>query len=199
MFFKIKLLFFKILSGVLLIVLATGVAFKYYEIRYFKPSIPLIEEVYNNAKREENYTEMVKNIVLCIETPYFYHDKNHPYDRIAGIVARHFAYKFIKYNNMGEWHFHGLLWKILLIHHFEREKLFILYLHFIPFEHGLGLANSAQYYFQKKISQLTVKEIVTLLGVARSPKTYSPFSNPKGAEDIQDILMEKLKKLNCLP
>jgi penicillin-binding protein 1A len=69
----------------------------------------------------------------------------------------------------------------------------------IPFERGFGLANSAQYYFQKKISQLTVEEIVMLLGIARSPTRYSPFSHPEEANKIQGILMKKLTKLNCLP
>jgi len=74
-----------------------------------------------------------------------------------------------------------------------------MYIHLIPFEHGIGLANSAQYYFQKKASQLTVEEIVMLLSIARLPIMHSPFLYPEKAEKIQNILMEKLIKQNCLP
>jgi penicillin-binding protein 1A len=80
------------------------------------------------------------------------------------------------------------------MYHFDKEKLFILYLHLIPFERGYGFANSAQYYYQKTISQLTVEEVVMLLGIARSPTIYSPFSHPEKAKEIQVRLMQKLRR-----
>jgi hypothetical protein len=194
---KIRLLIFKLISALLLIILAIVASFKYYEMRYFKPYIPYIEEMYNQAKREESFNGMIKNIIFCLET-HFYHENN-SYAQIAGVVAIHFVEKFVEYKKIGEWHFHNALWTRLLIHDFDEEKLFLLFLHLIPFERGFGLANSAQYYFKKKISQLTVEEIVMLLGIARSPTRYSPFSHPFDAKKIQTILMKKLTQLNCLP
>jgi len=152
--------------------------------------------MYNQANRYESFNEMIKNIIFCLEIP-FYHENN-PDAQIAGVVAIHFVEKFVEYKKISEWHFHNALWTILLIHHFDKEKLFILYLHLIRFERGFGFANSAQYYFQKKISQLTVEEVVMLLGIARSPTMYSPFSHPENAKKIQSRLMQKLTESNCL-
>jgi len=191
---KLRRLIFKLIKALLLIILAIVAGFKYYEMRYFKPYIPYIEKMYNQANREESSTEMVKEVIFCLETETFtfsYYE-NSPYSYIAGLVAIHFVDKFVEYKNISEWHFHNTLWTRLLIHHFGKEKVFILYLHLIPFEHGFGLANSAQYYYQKTISQLTVEEVVMLLGIARSPTIYSPFSHPENAQEIQDRLMQKL-------
>jgi len=186
---------FKLIFILLLIFLTVIAAVNYYEMKYFKPYLPRIEESYNQAKKQETVTEMLKNIIWCLETPF--DDENDPDAHVAGIVARHFVYEFLKYEKTTEWHFHNILWARLLIHYFDREKLFLLYLHYMPFEHGQGLANSAQYYFQKNISQLTVEEVIVLLGVARSPNRYSPFSNPEEANRIKGILIQKLKESKC--
>ena len=106
--------------------------------------------------------------------------------------------KFVEYKKISEWHFHNALWTLLLRHHFDKEKLFILYLHLIYFERGFGFANSAQYYFQKTISQLTLEEVVMLLAIARSPTRNSPFLHPENAKKIQGRLMQKLTDSNCL-
>lgn len=194
---KFKLFVLRLISILLLIVLAIAASLKYYEMTYFKPHIPYIKERYNQARKRESLNERVKEIIFCLETP-FYHKKN-PYRHFAGVVAIHFVSKFVKYQKISEWHFYNWLWTQLLIYHFGEEKLFLLFLHQIPFEQGFGLANSAQYYFQKTISQLTVEEVVMLLGIARSPITRLPFKHPEKAKEIQGLLMEKLIQLNCLP
>ena len=199
---KLRLLIFKLIKALLLIILVIVASFKYFEMRYFKPYLPYIEEMYNQAKREESVTEMVKEVIFCLETEtfdYFDYYESSPYSYIAGVVAIHLVERFVEYKKASEWHFYNVLWTILLIHHFDKEKLFILYLHLIRFERGFGLANSAQYYFKKKISQLTVEEVVMLLGIARSPTMYSPFSHPENAKKIQSRLMQKLKESNCFP
>ena len=180
--------FFPLLLSIILIIIAS---FKYYEMRYFKPHIPYLEKTYIQAKKEENFTEMTKNIIFCLEIPSYH--KNNPYAHVAGIVARHFVEELIEYKRIGDWHIHNLLWSQLLRYYFDDEELFILFLHLKPFEHGFGLANSAQYHFKKTIPQLTVEELVMLLGIAQSP-LYSPSGR---ARRIQGIF-EKLEELNCL-
>jgi len=194
---KLRRLIFKLIKALLLIIfLAIVAGFKYYEMRYFKPHIPYIEKFYHQAKKEETFTEEVRNIIFCLETSSDNELKNSSY--FSSVIARHFVYELIEYQKISEWHLHNFLWSRLLTYYFDEEKIFILYLHLIPFEHGFGLANSAQYYFQKKISQLTVEEVVMLLGIARSPKTFSPYYRPENAQQIQAILMQQLKESNCL-
>lgn len=196
-----KMMIFKLIKTLLLIILAIVASFKYFEMRYFKPYIPYIEETYNQAKKEESVTEMVKEVIICLETETFYYFDDYessPYTYIAGVVAIHLVERFVEYKKGSEWHFYNVLWTILLRHHFDKEKLFILYLHFIRFERGFGFANSAQYYFQKTISQLTLEEVVMLLAIARSPTRNSPFSHPENAKKVQGRLMQKLEESNCL-
>lgn len=195
-FKKIRLFLLKLIFILLLIVSTAFVALKYYEMKYFRPHIPYIEKFYHQAKKEEMVTLDVRNIIFCLETSSDNELKKSSY--FSSVIARRFVYELIEYQKISEWHLHNFLWSRLLTYYFDEEQIFILYLHLIPFEHGFGLANSAQYYFQQKISQLTVEEVVMLLGIARSPKAFSPYYRPENAQKIQAILMQQLKESNCL-
>jgi len=194
-FRKIRSFLLRLLIILLLIILTIIITLKYYEIIYFKPHFSYINKIYIQGKKEEHFTKKIKSIILCLDKPILKEESTF----FSYVIARYFVYEFIEFDTKIEWHLHNFLWSKLLIYNFNKEKIFILYLHMIPFERGFGLANSAQYYFQKKTSQLTVEEIVMLLGIARSPMTFSLFLHPENAKKIQNILMEKLVELNCLP
>ncbi len=165
-------LFIKLLKFLLLIILTIIISLKYYEIIYFKPYISYINERYTQGKREVYFTEKIRDIVSCLETSEL--GKDSPY--ISNAIARHFVYEFIEFDTKIKWHFHNLLWSKLLVYHFDKEQLFILYIYLTPFELvelDFGLENSSQYYFNKKISKLTTKEFFVLLGMTKSPIMHS--------------------------
>jgi penicillin-binding protein 1A len=78
--------------------------------------------------------------------------------------------------------------------HFSKEEILYLYLNQIYFGHGAyGIGEAARTYFGKDVSVLTVSEAAQLAGLPKAPSRYSPFTNPKRAEQRRRYVLGRMR------
>jgi penicillin-binding protein 1A len=66
--------------------------------------------------------------------------------------------------------------------HLTKPQIFTLYCNVIPLGHGnFGFAAAAQFFFGKRLDQLTLPEAALLAGLPRTPTGYSPLLYPERA------------------
>jgi penicillin-binding protein 1B len=53
-----------------------------------------------------------------------------------------------------------------------------------------GVARAAEFYFQKDVSQLDLREAALLAGIIRGPSLYSPIRHPESAERRRNLVLE---------
>jgi penicillin-binding protein 1A len=76
---------------------------------------------------------------------------------------------------------------------FTKEEILYLYLNQIYFGHGAyGIGEAAGTYFDKPVEQLTVSEAALLAGLPKAPSRYSPFANPKRAEERRRYVLSRM-------
>ena len=80
---------------------------------------------------------------------------------------------------------------------YSKQEILELYLNTIYLGNGCyGVQTAAQYYFGKDVSQLTVAECASLIGITNNPSIYSPLRNDRtranNKERQENILKEML-------
>jgi penicillin-binding protein 1A len=76
---------------------------------------------------------------------------------------------------------------------FTKQEILYLYLNQIYFGHGAyGIGEAASTYFDKPVEQLTVSEAALLAGLPKAPSRYSPFANPKRAEERRRYVLGRM-------
>lgn len=77
--------------------------------------------------------------------------------------------------------------------HYTKEQIFTLYCNQIYMGHGhYGVAAAADFYFGKKLDELTVEEAALLAALAKSPIYYSPILNPGRALLRRNYVLERM-------
>src|SRR5262245_47824785 len=77
--------------------------------------------------------------------------------------------------------------------HFSKEEILYLYLNQIYFGHGAyGVGEAARTYFGKDVSQVSVSEAAQLAGLPKAPSRYSPYTNPKRAEQRRRYVLTRM-------
>lgn len=62
--------------------------------------------------------------------------------------------------------------------HYDKDDILEGYLNTINYGQGnMGIVNAAQYYFNKKPSELTLEESIMLAGISKNPAAYNPVSD----------------------
>ncbi len=88
-----------------------------------------------------------------------------------------------------------LLLAIQLEHNYSKEEIFQMYMNQIYFGHGAyGVEAAAKTLFGKHAKELNLAECALLGGLPRSPKTYSPFFNPKNAQRRRVWVLSRMRK-----
>jgi len=77
------------------------------------------------------------------------------------------------------WNVLFFTWYQLLPLSLPRDELLALHAHFLPLEGGQGLLYGARHYYGKAPAQLSAREVLELLAIARSPGANSPTANPE--------------------
>jgi membrane peptidoglycan carboxypeptidase len=62
-----------------------------------------------------------------------------------------------------------------------------MWANFAPYEEGQGFAESASYYFNKPLVDLTTKEYATLVAVVKSPNMFKP-GTARGDKRIKRVI-----------
>lgn len=83
--------------------------------------------------------------------------------------------------------------------HYSKEEILEGYLNTINYGHGMyGIANAADYYFNKKAKDLTLAEASMLVGIPKSPANYSPLINYDLAKSRQSLILKGMVKNNYI-
>lgn len=83
--------------------------------------------------------------------------------------------------------------------HYSKEEILEGYLNTINYGHGMyGIANAADYYFNKKAKDLTLAEASMLVGIPKSPANYSPLINYDLAKSRQSLILKGMLKNNYI-
>lgn len=82
---------------------------------------------------------------------------------------------------------------------FSKEEIFELYVNSIYFGSGYyGIADAAQGYFQKDVSELSDYECAMLAGLPNAPSAYSPDTSPELARKRLVLVLNSMKDNDVL-
>lgn len=88
-----------------------------------------------------------------------------------------------------------LLLALQLERNYSKEEIFQMYLNQIYFGHGAyGVEAAARTFFGKPVRDLNLAECALLAGLPRSPRTYSPFLNPKNALRRRTWVLSRMRR-----
>lgn len=73
---------------------------------------------------------------------------------------------------------------------YSKKEILEGYLNTIYFGHGVyGIARAAQFFFDKRLEELSVAQIAMLVGIPNGPSMYSPFLNVENARKRQQLIL----------
>ncbi len=86
--------------------------------------------------------------------------------------------------------FQQVLIAIQIERHFTKPQIFTLYANQVDLGHGnFGFAAAAQFYFGKRLDQLTLPEAALLAGLPQTPSGNSPLLNPERARQRRNQVL----------
>ena len=78
---------------------------------------------------------------------------------------------------------------------FTKEEILYLYLNQIYFGHGAyGIGEASRTYFGKAVADMSVSDGALLAGLPKAPSRYSPFSNPRVAEQRRRYVLARMRE-----
>ncbi len=76
---------------------------------------------------------------------------------------------------------------------YEKWEIITWYLNVAFFGHGnRGIGAAAKYYFDKDVSDLTLAEICSIVGITNNPSLYSPRVNPERNKARQELILDQM-------
>jgi hypothetical protein len=109
---------------------------------------------------------------------------------VTRFVARSLLIKFERNKQrMLKWHIDYTLWTFFIEIHFTEVENFALWCSFAPYEHGVGLNESANFYYERDLDQLSFEELISLVVRVRAPSYYK--QNPEKLEERVDDLLAR--------
>ena len=77
----------------------------------------------------------------------------------------------------------------------SKQEILSAYLNAIYFGNGaFGINTASQRYFSKEAKELTLAESATLAGIIKSPKKYSPITNPDACIKRRNLVLKEMLK-----
>ncbi|MDP4161184.1 MAG: transglycosylase domain-containing protein, partial [Bacillota bacterium] len=81
----------------------------------------------------------------------------------------------------------------------DKDQILEAYLNQIYFGEGCwGINKAAQFYFGKKVGDLTLEECAMLAGLPKAPSTYSPLKNKEKSLERRNLVLELMKEQNYI-
>jgi hypothetical protein len=170
----------KNLAGILGVAIGSLALFLlYYEVHDFRPYTPRIQEIYSNMDPLDrdppaNVQDFVWNA-----------DGSHLDAFASGSLLSELRSPM----KMAAWHYHSLMWDLMLKWHFDKKERVAFYCHYLPYEKGRGFASAARYYFGKSANTLDTDELATLVAIGRSPTYNSPSQHPDHLNEAKRRLL----------
>lgn len=77
----------------------------------------------------------------------------------------------------------------------DKDQILAAYLNQIYFGEGCwGIHNAAQFYFRKKVEDLTLEESAMLAGLPKAPSSFSPLKNMEKSLERRNLVLELMKE-----
>ncbi|MEA1913129.1 MAG: PBP1A family penicillin-binding protein [candidate division WOR-3 bacterium] len=84
---------------------------------------------------------------------------------------------------------------LLIERHYSKDKILEMYLNQIYFGYGnYGIGAASRYYFNKSPDSISISEASALIGIARSPGTYSPYIKRERFQKRRDFALKEMFK-----
>ena len=81
----------------------------------------------------------------------------------------------------------------------SKDEIFELYLNKCFFgNRAYGIAAAAEYYYGKKLDQLTLAESASLAAIPKFPSSGNPLSNPDRARERRDYILDRMAELHFI-
>lgn len=78
---------------------------------------------------------------------------------------------------------------------YSKDTIMEWYLNRIYLGEGCyGVKSAAQVYFGKELSELTLAECASLIGITNNPSIYDPYLNPEKNKERQEIILDEMLK-----
>lgn len=189
-------------------------------LQHFQPEVPskiydrngtLISELFTVKREPVTYDELPRdliNSVLAIEDSQFYDHRGIHLKRVFGALVANIKAGRIEQGastitmQLARTLFTGRektyarkikeMWLALKIEKaYSKNEILTLYFNQIYFGHGAyGIQAAAQFYFNKRVEELTLAECALLAGLPQSPNRLSPLRNPNLARKRQELVLE---------
>lgn len=82
---------------------------------------------------------------------------------------------------------------------FSKEQIFTLYFNQIYMGHGIyGIAAAADFYFGKRLDELTLAESALLAGILNAPERYTPIRHPNRALNRRAYALRRMREVGYI-
>jgi len=151
----------------------------YYEVHDFRPYAPRIQEIYMNMDPLDRASPAnVQDFVWKV-------DGSH----LDAFASRSLLSELRSPMKMAAWHYHSLMWELMLRWHLDKKERVALFCHYLPYEKGRGFASAGRYYFGKSADTLSMDELATIVAIGRSPSYNSPSQHPDHLDEAKRRLL----------
>ena len=166
----------------------------------------------NKWSKIDKISNNLKNAVVSVEDKNFYEHNGFDYLRIfkafikniknkmiveggSTISQQYIKNAFLDFNKTWSRKIKEALMTLNLEVHYSKDEILEAYLNTINYGLGnFGITNAASFYFNKKVSDLTLEESLILAGIPKNPSNYNPVSNYE--KSIQRAKVVALSMLN---
>lgn len=185
------------------------------QIKLYDINDKLISNENENSNIElKDIPTHLKDAFISIEDKSFFKHSGVNYKRILGAAIHNFksfklkegastiSQQLIKNTHLtNDKTFKRKINELLLSKQMEKElsknEILVAYLNAIYFGSGsFGINQASQRYFSKKTNELSLEESATLAGIIKSPKNYSPISNPDNCLKRRNLVLKEMYKNN---
>jgi len=173
--------FVKVVVTLAVSALGVGIVFLgFYELHDFRPYLPAMKSMLNNmAADDKEPPQNVRDFIWKAEGA-----------AADDFVASRLLYEARRPRRMILWHYHSVMWGLLLPLHFTKTERVAFYCHYLPYENGAGFAAASQFYFGRPPDKLTVDELATIVAIGWSPRGHSPSRHPEQLEAAKQRLLQ---------
>ena len=166
----------------------------------------------NKWSKIDKISNNLKNAVISVEDKNFYEHNGFDYLRIfkafiknikskmiveggSTISQQYIKNAFLDFNKTWSRKIKEALMTLNLEVHYSKDEILEAYLNTINYGLGnFGITNAASFYFNKKVSDLTLEESLILAGIPKNPSNYNPVYNYE--KSIQRAKVVALSMLN---
>jgi|FLOH01.1.fsa_nt_gi penicillin-binding protein 1A len=92
-----------------------------------------------------------------------------------------------------------LITAVQIEHTYTKQEILTMYLNTVYFGHGTyGVQSASRKYFGKSVEHISIDEAAILVGMLRSPQTYSPINHPDRAKRVRNVVLNNMYREGVL-